>query len=299
MPIEPIEKGFKQAEILIKDILFGFEFDKNNPNDLKNFKLLKARQENPDFEAGLAVFICGEPPSNFPYRSSFFLTKFFTDLGLNYSHDGSTRRFWVKDVLLELPIEKISYIIENGLFNKRDFRRVAKEKGIVDLDEIYQKAITEFKSFIEESLHINTTIDLTYLLDMNINVELLFENPNQTDDEELNKLIQESKDRFFNPKDKYVAIEKLWDAFERVKTYFDSNKKTSSKLLVSIISRGFDESIINDEFAALTKIGNDFRIRHHETDKKAITNNKHLNYLFFRMMTLMDLCLTSINENKE
>lgn len=298
MLIEPIIKGFKQAETLIKDILFGLELDKNNPNDLKNFKLLKARQENLDFEAELAEFICGEPDNNFPYRSSYYLTQFFADLGFDYKHDGSTRRFWVKDVLLELPIEKIPYIIEKGLFNKRDFRKEAKGKDNIDFEEVYQKAVAEFKSFINQSMNIDASIDLSYLLDLNINVELLFDNQNQTDDDELNKLIQEAKDRFFNPKDKYIAIEKLWDAFERIKTYFDSNKKLSSQKLVALVSEGFDESILNDEFIMLTKMGNEYRIRHHETDKKDIANIKHLNYLFFRMLTLIDLCLTCINENK-
>lgn len=139
---------------------------------------------------------------------------------------------------------------------------------------------------------------MAYLLDLNINVELLFDNKNTTNDDELNKLIQEAKERFFNPKDKHIAIEKLWDAFERIKTYYGTNKKASSQKLVSIISKGFDELIINDEFISLTKIGNEYRIRHHETDKKEIIHNKHLNYLFFRMLSLIDLCLTCINEDK-
>ena len=298
MPIIPIDTGFRQAETLIKDVLFGLEFDKNNPIDLKYFKLLKARHENPDFEFGLADFICGEPSNSFPYRTSFYLTKFFKDLGFDYTHDGTTRKYWVKDVLLELSVKDISYIIEKGLFNKRDFIKEAKEKKISDFEELYQKAIQEFRTFIDQSLIVNSTIDLAYLLDLNINVELLFDNKNTTNDDELNKLIQEAKERFFNPKDKHIAIEKLWDAFERIKTYYGTNKKASSQKLVSIISKGFDELIINDEFISLTKIGNEYRIRHHETDKKEIIHNKHLNYLFFRMLSLIDLCLTCINEDK-
>ncbi len=52
------------------------------------------------------------------------------------------------------------------------------------------------------------------------------------------------------------------------------------------------------EFWLETKIGNEYRIRHHETDKKEITETKHINYLFFRMLSLIDLCLTGINEYK-
>lgn len=298
MQLEIKEKGFKQAETLLNDIIFGLEFDKNNPNDLKTYKLLRARQENPDFEMELAEFICGESNNSFPYKTSFFITKFFKDLGFDYTHDSSTRRFWVKDVLLQLSIGEISYLIEKGLFNKRDFKKEAKEKGIADYEEIYQKAVMEFKSFIDQSIHMESSIDLSYLLDLNINVELLFDNQNQTDDNELNKLIQEAKNRFFNPSDKHIAIEKLWDAFERIKTYFESDKKQSTQKLIKLISNEFDEGFLNEEFMTLTKIGNQFRIRHHETNKKELGNTKHINYLFFRMLTLIDLCLTCINENK-
>ncbi len=200
-------------------------------------------------------------------------------------------------MLLELSIERIAYIIEKGLFNKRDFRKEAKEKGQKDFEETYQQAISEFKTFIDQSLQADTSIDLAALLDLNINIELLFDKQFQTDDEKLNNLIKEAKDRFFNPKDKQIALEKLWDAFERIKTYFSNNKRQSSNKLVDLISNGFDEPTLSNEFNTLTKIGNDFRIRHHETDKREISFDKHLNYLFFRMLALIDLCLVCIKEN--
>lgn len=297
MGIRINEKGFKCAEALLKDIVFKLNFTSNSPLDLKYYKLLKARHENPDFEMELAEFICGEANNSFPYRSSYFLTKFFNDLGLNYSHDGTTRRYWVRDVLLELTINQIYFIIEKGLFNKRDFRKEAKENNSDD-EENYQKAMSEFKKFFNDSIIIETGVDLAYLLDLNVNIELLFDKKIQTKDDILNELIQEAKKRFFNPNDRQIALEKLWDAFERVKTYFDGNKKTSSERLVNIISENLDYDLFNSEFSILTKIGNNFRIRHHETDKKEIVETKHFNYLFFRMLSLIDLCVISINENK-
>jgi len=295
MAIEAKDKGFKQAKALISDSIFILGFNGNSTQDIKYYKLLKARQKNPDFEMELAEFICGESNNSFPYRSSYFLTKFFTDLGFEYAHDGTTRRFWVRDVLLELPIDRLSLIIEKGLFNKRDFRKEAK-KNNTDFEVTYQNAIKEFKALFNDSLSIDSGVALAYLLDFNVNIELLFDKQVQTDDEELNILIKEAKDRFFNPKDKQIALEKLWDAFERIKTYYKGNKKQSSEKLVSIIAKDFDCELLDSEFMVLTKIGNNYRIRHHETDKKEITDTKHLNYLFFRMLSLIDLCLTSINE---
>jgi hypothetical protein len=53
---------------------------------------------------GLALMICGDPPynTNFPYRSSSHLTAFFRGIDLDYRHDGSTRKWWVTNVLEEL-----------------------------------------------------------------------------------------------------------------------------------------------------------------------------------------------------
>jgi len=51
----------------------------------------------------LAEMICGDAPfTYFPYRSSSYLSRFFQDLDLDYTHDGSTRRHWVRAILDEI-----------------------------------------------------------------------------------------------------------------------------------------------------------------------------------------------------
>ena len=58
--------------------------------------------------ASLAQMICGDfdaDKSVFKYRSSTRLTEFFEDCRTNHRHDGSTRRFWVADVLKQLLAE--------------------------------------------------------------------------------------------------------------------------------------------------------------------------------------------------
>ncbi|MBN1372935.1 MAG: hypothetical protein JW987_13445 [Anaerolineaceae bacterium] len=55
--------------------------------------------------ADLSEIVCGnsgKEVSNFPYRSSSKLTRFFTNCDLNYIHSGETRNYWVEKVLLEL-----------------------------------------------------------------------------------------------------------------------------------------------------------------------------------------------------
>jgi len=108
-------------------------------------------------------------------------------------------------------------------------------------------------------------------------------------------LIEESKKRFLS-NDKQIGLEKLWDGFERLKIYYsEDNKKISSQKIVAKISENFDKDLIDSEFKTLTHLGNSYRIRHHETDKKELTN-KHINYFYFRMLSLIDLYLMYYNE---
>jgi len=81
---------------------------------------------------------------------------------------------------------------------------------------------------------------------------------------------------------------------ERLKTYYTSlDKKNSVSKIVNDMASGRDEFIklFNNEFIALTNIGNDFRIRHHETNKIDITDNRHYDYFFNRCLSLIALAL--------
>jgi hypothetical protein len=123
---------------------------------------------------------------------------------------------------------------------------------------------------------------------------LYYKDEIKTIDDELDKLIQEAKDRFEKTSDKEVALVMLWGAFERIKTFYDTNKRLSAEELINKISTDFDKDFIKDEFDKLTKIGNNYRIRHHEKDKIEITDIKHIDYLFLRMLALLNLCLENI-----
>ena len=55
------------------------------------------------------------------------------------------------------------------------------------------------------------------------------------------------------------------------------DKKASATKIVSDIAGGQTDyiALFNAEFKALTDIGNNFRIRHHETNKIDITDIRH------------------------
>lgn len=97
-----------------------------------------------------------------------------------------------------------------------------------------------------------------------------------------------------NPAARQDSVEKIWDAFERLKTYHTSlDKKHSSEKIVNDMARGNDDFIglFNEEFKALTNIGNRYRIRHHETDKIDIVDIQYYDYLFNRCVSLIALAI--------
>ncbi len=91
--------------------------------------------------------------------------------------------------------------------------------------------------------------------------------------------------------DKQTAIEKIWDALERLKTYYKGDKKQSVIRIVGDIAHNEANYIelFNDEFLELTSIGNKYRIRHHETDKIEIIDPQYYDYLFNRCSALIEL----------
>jgi len=211
-------------------------------------------------------------------------------------HGGETRKIWVKERLEELNVKEIHILISSGIFRKKYFIDYTKEKKL-NLDNFLNEAKIEFTEFIKNSITANEAFDLSSILDMNVNIELLFDQKVNTKDIELNKLIEEGRERFLR-NDKQVSLEKIWAAFERLKTYYNNeglNKKLSAEKLVNNLSESFDKKFIDNEFKELTNIGNKYRIRHHENGKKELTV-EHRNYFFFRMLSLIDLCLVFLNK---
>lgn len=93
-----------------------------------------------------------------------------------------------------------------------------------------------------------------------------------------------------HPNDQKDAVEKIWDALERLKTYYtDKKKKDSANQIINDMSGGETEyiNLFTAEFKELTTIGNTFRIRHHETDTIDITDIRHYDYFFNRCLSLV------------
>ena len=147
---------------------------------------------------------------------------------------------------------------------------------------------------------------LLYELNTNLQVERIVENSPLTPAVEsaiaavkeagARELLQEAilLHRSPYPADIRDAVEKLWDAYERLKTYYTTmNKAKSAEKIVNDMAAGQAPyvTLFDTEFRALTKIGNDYRIRHHETDKVEITDVRYYDYFFNRCLSLIALAI--------
>ncbi|MBQ9214461.1 MAG: hypothetical protein IJ150_11060 [Bacteroidales bacterium] len=187
-----------------------------------------------------------------------------------------------------------------------------------DVQKIYEltfsdKNITKnkFREDINEIFYRN---DLAYELTEKGEIQRILEyaiDLNATSDEpELKKLLETANKKIKSKElsERKIALKELWDAFERIKTLkltdaqITATKepqklKSSSikELLKSITSNENDDlyTIIEKECTVLTTIGNNYGIRHSEKYQK-ITDSKTIDYLFFRMYSIIVLLLKGL-----
>lgn len=175
-------------------------------------------------------------------------------------------------------------------------------------DRAFRKDIPEISECLEETIGSSGTIfrNAQIMLDLiNIYLEdhevLLYEIKEfEIDDCGFNELITKSFELYKDSKIE-LATQQLWDAFERIKTYDKQlEKKDSAKNLVILMSNGNSDykEILDEEFKNLTSIGNNFRIRHHETSKNDIICKEHYDYLFHRCLALLRLATKAVRENE-
>ena len=118
-----------------------------------------------------------------------------------------------------------------------------------------------------------------------------------TCDEALDEMLETASGKFLSrdPGMRKDGLKALWDAWERLKTVEkpDSDKKASISALLDRAASGdvpFRDRL-ETETRELTQIGNNFMIRHSETDRHPLTDDRHVDYLFHRMFSLVYLLL--------
>ena len=119
----------------------------------------------------------------------------------------------------------------------------------------------------------------------------------RTGDNDLDGLLDTAIGRFLSPKPeaRQDALEKLWNAFERLKTIAagKDKKARATALIDRAISADFPvfRSVIETEFKTMTKVGNELRIRHVEVGHEPVGETGEKDDLFMRLYALVWLML--------
>jgi hypothetical protein len=116
----------------------------------------------------------------------------------------------------------------------------------------------------------------------------------RTGDAETDRLLELARKQFTSPhiETRRDGLEKLWDAFERVKTLEPgADKKAQANALLDRAARLRFRQMLGEEARALADIGNTFRIRHAETTQEILTTPEQIDFLFHRMFSFVSFVL--------
>lgn len=192
-----------------------------------------------------------------------------------------------------------SELVEINEFS--DFKEGTRPFTVFDVIESFNRHTTKSSQFRNE---INAILKLN-----NINVELRngevhstsnkaiglddSTNINEAGLEELIRTAEVS----YNKGEYSYAVEKIWDAFERIKTYYPTlDKKKSAEKIINDISYGNEhiKKMFDNEFKVLTDTGNSYRIRHHEINKIDISKELHYKYFYKRCLALISVIVENL-----
>jgi hypothetical protein len=114
-------------------------------------------------------------------------------------------------------------------------------------------------------------------------------------DAETDRLLEDSRRLILSPhfEDRRNALEKLWDAFERIKTLEPGNDKRAQTmaLLDKAAQAPRLRVFFENEAKELTAIGNNLQIRHFETTQEKLERPEEVDYLFHRMFSFIRVVL--------
>lgn len=117
----------------------------------------------------------------------------------------------------------------------------------------------------------------------------------RTHDSELNSMLEKACRKFldYHEEKRREALEALWDAWERLKTLGEGQGKKAQ--VSAILDAAADSSsskyrkALECEAKELTRLGNTLQIRHSEKDQEKIQKSEHVDYLFHRLFSLIQL----------
>ena len=220
-----------------------------------------------------------------------------TDTGFNYQL--TTREAVVEDI-------KRFYIPkafdDNGNYTQEENLEKlvlnSSPKTVFDIIELYARY-----NNIDFENEVNTILDgVNYkLVDGKMMIQTTVEvKAVETKEPDLKELISIAEKHFRkgDSESKQIALEKIWDALEKLKTYYLADKRRSIEMVIDKISKGDIKmtDTFNNEFDYLTKFGNTHQIRHFETGKIAIKDVRMKEYWYMRCLALINLAIKYIED---
>ena len=220
-----------------------------------------------------------------------------TDTGFNYQL--TTREAVVEDI-------KRFYIPkafdDNGNYTQEENLEKlvlnSSPKTVFDIIELYAKynnvSFEDEVNTILDGLHYKL-VDGKMMMQTTVEIKAV-----ETKEPDLRELIEIAESYFWKEDtvSKQIALEKIWDALEKLKTYYQTDKKESVQMVIDKISQKDEETkdIFNKEFDYLTKFGNTHQIRHFETGKTAIKDARMKEYWYMRCLALINLAIKYIED---
>ncbi|MCL2234931.1 MAG: hypothetical protein FWB98_00630 [Defluviitaleaceae bacterium] len=245
---------------------------------------------------------CGLDEDSFNRKMKFIIPRLYED-GYNWMRTPNEYSNYDQYSLLDL----IEYIAKNGEdFEEMNWHSFHRHYHI--------RHLGTDNFFIEFQKEINGIFDLVgllFVLTDDKNVERVVYNAiltpsvvNMVNDFQEEGIRELLKDAFHHykqphPSSRKTACEKIWDAFEYIKTYHaDRKRKSSETEVIKTIGDKRQEFIelFDKEFKTLWAIGNRFDIRHKGTDVTQITNPLHHEYFFNRCLSLILLVISTLGE---
>lgn len=271
---------------LMEDELIEFDLDtmnSYNENYFKYKKILLARYNNNEFDNNLLNILYSDPK---------ILDAFFRYV-LNVK---------LQDIELN---ERWSSIV--SYINTHNTKEIIDSLETIKIPEPhYSDFKNNISALISSSIEsISIKICFDNILQNDTITKILTDIKSKTKDQLLNELISKAKQKWIQGHT-FDVIRDLWDILERIKTILSSDKKNGIKQLINKVGvELFPENenalkdiitIFNDEFNLLTRIGNDYTIRHPEKNKYEIHDKPRLLvYLIKRVSALLELFLSTLS----
>lgn len=205
----------------------------------------------------------------------------FTEFHADLIHAISrrTRDYTLDDLVMNFNTLYIFDIIE--MYSKEQIENC---EYIESINILFSRYNLNFR--ISRTGTLNKTNESIYKLDENVAIK----------EKGLNDYLNQAE-KYYKEGNYPIAVEKLWDAYERLKTYYPSlDKKGNTQKMSSDFSNNNDniKELVYNEFGFLTKVGNNYTIRHTETNKIRISDDNHYKYLYKRCFSLISLILEDI-----